>query len=141
MITATKQTSFERERNIEAGSPLTRGEVEQETPEQKEERIERDLEAGKRAPAPEKVDITRSTVTPDQVRAQEEAAPRAIRPQTEQKGKKDAKSAASSHVEDNDLEDHTVEELRGIAHDEGAELHGASTKADIIKAIKKNRKK
>jgi hypothetical protein len=38
------------------------------------------------------------------------------------------------------LDDHTVEELKEIADKEGADLSGATVKADIIKAIKKNRK-
>jgi len=38
------------------------------------------------------------------------------------------------------LEDHTVDELRDIAADEDADLSGKHNKADIIKAIKKNRK-
>lgn len=45
------------------------------------------------------------------------------------------------HEADAELEAHTVEELRTIAHREGADLSGATVKADIIKAIKKNRKK
>lgn len=39
-----------------------------------------------------------------------------------------------------DLDEHTVEELRDIADKEGADLTGVTVKADIIKAIKKNRK-
>lgn len=39
-----------------------------------------------------------------------------------------------------DLEDHTVDQLKAIAESEGADLSGATVKADIIKAIKKNRR-
>jgi len=58
-------------------------------------------------------------------------------------GKRASEKAADN--DDNDttdqkLEEHTVDELRDIAADEGADLSGASVKADIIKAIKKNRK-
>jgi hypothetical protein len=38
------------------------------------------------------------------------------------------------------LEDHTVEELKTIAEKEGADISGQTVKADIIKAIKQNRK-
>jgi hypothetical protein len=39
-----------------------------------------------------------------------------------------------------ELEEHTVEELKDIADNEGADLGGATVKADIVKAIQKNRK-
>jgi hypothetical protein len=38
------------------------------------------------------------------------------------------------------LDDHTIEELRAIADKEGADLSGLTVKADIIKAIKKHRR-
>lgn len=39
-----------------------------------------------------------------------------------------------------ELEAHTVEELRDIAQEEGADLSGATVKADIVRAIQKNRR-
>lgn len=95
-----------------------------------------DPNEGKRAPAPETIDQTKSTVTQDQVRAMEEAAPQPSRGEGEKEGKNGGKAE-----NDENLDDHTVEELRSIAHKEGADLSGATVKADIIKAIKKNRKK
>jgi Phage major capsid protein E len=50
------------------------------------------------------------------------------------------KTSANDEETDQKLEEHTVDELRDIAAEEGADLSGASVKADIIKAIKKNRK-
>jgi hypothetical protein len=41
---------------------------------------------------------------------------------------------------ENNLDDHTVDELHRIAHREGAEVPAGALKADIIKAIQKNRK-
>jgi hypothetical protein len=41
---------------------------------------------------------------------------------------------------ENDLDEHTVDELHRIAHREGAEVPAGALKADIIKAIQKNRK-
>jgi hypothetical protein len=41
---------------------------------------------------------------------------------------------------ENNLDDHTVDELNRIAHREGAEVPAGALKADIIKAIQKNRK-
>jgi hypothetical protein len=94
------QTSFEKEHKIEAGAPLTRNEVSQETPEQTKERIDRDIEAGKRCPPPESVDQTKSTVTPEQVKAVEETAWKPARSSGESeddKGKKD-EHKSSSHA-------------------------------------------
>jgi hypothetical protein len=54
--------------------------------------------------------------------------------------KVDADNDEGTDQTDQKLEEHTVDELRDIAADEGADLSGASVKADIIKAIKKNRK-
>jgi hypothetical protein len=45
-----------------------------------------------------------------------------------------------AEADEEDLDAHTVEELRDIAAEEGADLSGLTVKADIIKAIKKNRK-
>src|SRR5215471_10799892 len=42
---------------------------------------------------------------------------------------------AKSTTGDDDLEDYTVDQLRDIAQEEGADLTGATHKADIIKAI------
>jgi hypothetical protein len=51
------------------------------------------------------------------------------------------KGKGESEAEDEgNLEDHTVEQLREIADNEGVDLTGITVKADIIKAIKKNRK-
>jgi len=49
--------------------------------------------------------------------------------------------SASTEVSNDELEEHTIEGLRDIADREGADLSGLHIKADIIKAIKKNRKK
>lgn len=46
---------------------------------------------------------------------------------------------AKAKTED-DLESMTVEELRAKAHKEGLNLHGASTKAEIVEAIQKGDK-
>jgi hypothetical protein len=51
-----------------------------------------------------------------------------------------AKKAADEGEDEGNLEDHTVEELRAIADDEGVEVDSRAPKADIIKAIKKGRK-
>jgi hypothetical protein len=62
---------------------------------------------------------------------------------TDEHGKPISKAAArenSNEDEDMKLEEHTVDELRDIAADEGVDLTGLSVKADIIKAIKKHRK-
>jgi hypothetical protein len=85
----------------------------------------------KRAPAPETVDQTKSTVTQEQVQAMEEAAPQPTAGES---------ATEAPNGSEEDLNDYTVDELRGIAQSEGVELHGATVKADIIKAIKKNRK-
>jgi hypothetical protein len=51
------------------------------------------------------------------------------------------KGEAEGEAEDEgNLEDHTVEQLREIADSEGVDLTGLTVKADIIKAIKKNRR-
>jgi hypothetical protein len=96
--TELPQTSFEKEHNIIAGSPLTKAEVLQETPEQTKERLERDIEAGKRAPAPETIDQTKSTVTPEQVTKYSDAAYQPQNPAADdngENGKKGHKKAAS----------------------------------------------
>lgn len=51
-----------------------------------------------------------------------------------------AAAAKGEKVPTGDLDDHTVDELKAIADREGADISGVSLKADIIKAIKKNRK-
>ena len=51
-----------------------------------------------------------------------------------------AGSSTGTGVED-DLDAHTVDELRTIAHREGAEVRHDMVKADIIRSIKKERKK
>jgi hypothetical protein len=56
----------------------------------------------------------------------------------QRKGKGEAEAEAE---DEGNLEDHTVEQLREIAESEGADLTGLTVKADIIKAIKKNRNK
>lgn len=93
--TELPQTSFEKEHKIEAGAPLTKAEVLQETPEQTEERLERDIEAGKRAPAPETVDQTKSTVTPEQVQTYSDAAYQPQNPAANGDDKKAPKKTAS----------------------------------------------
>jgi hypothetical protein len=50
------------------------------------------------------------------------------------------KAKGSEESDEESLEDHTVEELREIAEREDVDLTGITVKADIIKAIKKNRK-
>lgn len=47
---------------------------------------------------------------------------------------------ATTPAEDEDLHDKTVDQLREIADEEGADLTGITLKDDIIKAIEKNRK-
>lgn len=77
---------------------MTRNEVSQETPEQTKERVDRDIAAGRRAPEPASVDQTKSTVTPDQVKATEDAAWQPARSTGEEegdKGEKDAKKSSS----------------------------------------------
>ena len=67
-----------------------------------------------------------------------------IQEATERQEKKDKEvpaAATAAEPDEETLEEHTVEELRSIAAKEGAELHGDMLKADIVKAIKKNRKK
>jgi hypothetical protein len=51
-----------------------------------------------------------------------------------------SKGGAKSTTGDDDLNDYTVDQLKDIAAAEGADISGASHKADIIKAIEKNRK-
>jgi hypothetical protein len=49
----------------------------------------------------------------------------------------------TAHAEKTDVvnpDDHTLKELTDIAKDEGVEIHGDSTKAEIAKAINKHRK-
>jgi hypothetical protein len=53
----------------------------------------------------------------------------------------DAKASADDDDDDSKLEDHTIDELREIAERENIDLTGINHKADIIKAIKKGRKK
>jgi len=93
--TELEQTSFEKEHKIEAGSPMTRNEVSQETPEDTKERTERDIEAGRRSPAPEKVDQSNSAVTSEQSAAFADAAPKATRSTGEDDGDKKTKKASS----------------------------------------------
>lgn len=93
--TELPQTSFEKEHKIEAGAPLTRAEVLQETPEETKERLERDIEAGKRAPAPETIDQTKSTVTQEQVSAYSDAAYQPHNPARDGDEHKAPKKAAS----------------------------------------------
>jgi hypothetical protein len=50
------------------------------------------------------------------------------------------KAKGNGESDEESLEDHTVEELREIAEREDVDLTGLTVKADIIKAIKKNRK-
>jgi hypothetical protein len=96
--TELPQTSFEKEHDIIAGAPLTKAEVLQETPEQTEERLERDIEAGRRAPAPETIDQTKSAVTKEEVEAYSQAA---YKPHTgngdEDDGKGSKKAASHAH--------------------------------------------
>jgi hypothetical protein len=93
--TELPQTSFEKEHDIIAGSPLTKAEVLQETPEQTKERLERDIEAGKRAPAPETIDQTKSYVTKEEVEAYSQAAYKPHTGNGEEDGKKGSKKAES----------------------------------------------
>lgn len=55
----------------------------------------------------------------------------------EDEGEGDRQSRAEMRAE---LESHTVEELRDIATEEDADLTGATVKADIVRAIMKNRR-
>ena len=54
--------------------------------------------------------------------------------------KGDEEEAAGSEEEGQSLNDMTVDELRGIAVDEGVDLAGATRKDEIVKAIRKQRK-
>jgi hypothetical protein len=61
--------------------------------------------------------------------------------QQEQRG--NGPEGRDEHVateKENNLDDHTIEELRAIADKEGADLTGLTVKADIVKAIKKHRR-
>jgi hypothetical protein len=60
----------------------------------------------------------------------------------EANAKKGSKSSGGvqSTTGDDDLDDYTVDQLKEIADHEGADITGVSHKADIIKAIEKNRK-
>lgn len=142
-------TSYEQEHDITPGTE-SRDDVARETDQEKVERINRDIRAGLRAPKPETVDNTKSTVTGEQVAAVEKAAYKPHRGSgevtEEEMGVKRAGDRQGGHDEsDNvatdDLENHTVDELKTIAHREDADINSSMTKADIIKAIKKNRKK
>jgi|SRR6516164_6718113 len=83
-------------------------------------------------------------------RLKQEAAERGpenvVKPKEKDKGKKGDDGDTEDNGEGGDdgnggkLEDHTVDELRDIAADEGIDITGAHYKADIIKAIKKGRK-
>ena len=130
-----KQTEHEEKQE----GPATRSVVLEETPEETEARIQKEIKEGKRAPAPESIDQTKSTVTGEQVQAMADAAPQPFKGER-QEGNGEVKDA-STETNEQDLEENTVDELREIARDENVELHGAYAKADIIKAIKKNRKK
>lgn len=55
-------------------------------------------------------------------------------------GEEGTPAGEQSAANGEDLEQHTVEELKQIAADEGVELAHDARKADIIKAIEKNRK-
>jgi hypothetical protein len=69
--------------------------------------------------------------------ADEAAELKAEAAETEQK----AKEGKTAETTDSDsLEEHTVDELRDIAANEGVDLTGVTHKAEIIKAIKKDRK-
>jgi hypothetical protein len=60
---------------------------------------------------------------------------------TSASAKKAAGEKGKGGAEGNEsLEDHTVEELRDIAQSEGVDVHSHATKAEIIKAIKKERR-
>lgn len=61
--------------------------------------------------------------------------------QQEQRGNgPEGKGESVATEKENNLDDHTIEELRAIADKEGADLTGLTVKADIIKAIKKHRR-
>lgn len=67
------KTSYEQEHDIEPGTE-SRSDALRETPEQYQERIERDVREGLRAPPPEAVDMSQSTVTQEQVLDAERAS-------------------------------------------------------------------
>lgn len=66
--------THEEKHEIAPGT-ASRSDVLNETPEEKEERIQKDIDAGLRAPPPEVIDQTKSNVTPQQVQAMADAAP------------------------------------------------------------------
>jgi hypothetical protein len=51
-----------------------------------------------------------------------------------------AEAEDGNAVDNSDLDDATVDQLKEIADNEGVDLTGISHKADIVKAIKKDRK-
>jgi len=58
---------------------------------------------------------------------------------TPPKNAKNNKNAKTQPAGEKSLEEHTVEELKEIAHKEGADITGLSRKDDIIGAIEDNR--
>jgi hypothetical protein len=55
--------------------------------------------------------------------------------------KGEGSKGSKSTTGDDDLNEYTIEQLKDIADEEGADLSGATRKDEIIKAIKDNRKK
>jgi hypothetical protein len=90
-------TSYEKEHNIPPGTSPTRSDILQETPDQKDERVERDIEEGLRAPKPETVDVNQSTVTGEQAKAFADAAPHVHNPAKDEKAAKDDKKHSPAH--------------------------------------------
>ena len=76
---------------------------------------------------------------PEEAQALKEALGQAgpVRPTQDEEAERHAHEGRESKAE---LEGHTVDELKDIAETEGADLSGTTTKAEIIKAIQKNRR-
>jgi hypothetical protein len=76
---------------------------------------------------------------PDPAEENKKAQDRALEQQQQRGNGPETKGVGAPGKEEN-LDDHTIEELRVIADREGADLSGYTVKADIIKAIKKHRR-
>lgn len=134
------QTSYEKEHDIVPGTE-SRTDAMLETPEQYQERVDRDVREGLRAPPPEQVDMTQSTVTPDQIRGMEHAAPKPhlTKGHSSKEGNLGKPSSGSSPRGDEsvDYEEMTIPELKDLAHKRGVEISHDMRKDEIIAALEK----
>jgi hypothetical protein len=76
---------------------------------------------------------------PDPEEENKKGQAKALEQQQQRGNGPETKGIGAPEKEEN-LDDHTIEELRAIADREGADLSGYTVKADIIKAIKKHRR-